>query len=169
MERNKIRVYDSISDLQNVGGADKDAVLVTDSSGGIFAWDAASSAAGNGDTVVAVTGYSGNGRWLRKTRLSNLSQIEITGSTVDLALGTDFWKEITANLTLALSNASDGKKASISIRNTGASPATVDITSVPFPDGATNEIPAGGRAHISLQQINGIMDASIVIYSPTTA
>lgn len=97
------------------------------------------------------------------------SQTEITGSTVNLSLGTDFYKDITANLTLALSNAEDGKKASISIRNDDSSPHTVTITGVPFPDGANNEIPAGGRAHISLQQINGVMDASIVIYdAPTT-
>lgn len=105
------------------------------------------------------------GQWGDMQLLFNPQSVNIAGTTVDLEQAFDFWKDITADLTLALSNASDGKKASISIRNTDTNPHTVTITGVSFPDGASNSIPAGGRAHISLQQINGVIDAKIFIYS----
>lgn len=65
-------------------------------------------------------------------------------------------------------NAQNGSKTDVQITNTDVAPHTVTITGAPFPVGANNEIPAGGRAHISLQQINGVMDASIVVYEAET-
>lgn len=90
---------------------------------------------------------------------------EITGTDVDFLAAGARWKEISADLVLTTSNVIAGIPVEIQIKNTDVNPHTVEITGCPFPDGATNEIPAGGRAHISLQQINGVMDASIVIYS----
>lgn len=75
-----------------------------------------------------------------------------------------FTRNMVNNITLTISGASDGDRRTVIISNTDTNPHTVTITGVPFPNGADNEIPAGGRAHISLQQIDGVIDARIELY-----
>ncbi|MCA1241877.1 glycoside hydrolase [Stappia stellulata] len=68
------------------------AVAVDDATGGIFVWDAASTATADGDTVLA-TDEGGTGRWLRKTRNladGTVNTAQIAGASVTLPkLGDD--------------------------------------------------------------------------------
>lgn len=95
--------------------------------------------------------------------------VEITGTDIDFRVNGARFKNITSDLTLTTSSHVAGKPIDVAIRNDDGNPHTVTVTGAPFPKGSDNEIPAGGKAHISLQQIDGEIDASIVVYdAPTT-